>query len=221
LPTLFSATYTAKEQTRYNFNSSGLLTSVAAPDGLTRSLSYSNGKLSTITEPDGGIGTFLYDGSGLLSGVLEPGNRTLTVTHDGSGNLSTLTNPDGSLRTFLYDSAHHLISDQFGPTLTTISYNGLSGDATTVQLDPASALGISPANAYGLNPYAGSSYPYYVAPNAPAVGVATDPDNHVATYTLDSFDRLTREQLANGALYQYQRDFAGQVACPHFMYPAL
>ena len=52
-----SYTYTAKDQTQTNFDSSGNMTSQVDPHGLTQTLSYSGGLLSTMTQPDGGVAT--------------------------------------------------------------------------------------------------------------------------------------------------------------------
>jgi YD repeat-containing protein len=41
-----------------------------------------------VLTPNGGVSSLGYDDSGLLSSIVEPGNRTLTLKHDGSGNLT-------------------------------------------------------------------------------------------------------------------------------------
>jgi hypothetical protein len=53
-------TYTAKDQTKFNFDSTGKITTVVDPHNLTVTFAYASGLLNTITEPDGGIGTFTY-----------------------------------------------------------------------------------------------------------------------------------------------------------------
>ncbi len=62
-------TYTSPQQVQWNFNSSGLLTSVVQPDGLTLSYSYTNGLLTGVLAPDGGSTTLSYDSNHFLQTI--------------------------------------------------------------------------------------------------------------------------------------------------------
>jgi RHS repeat-associated protein len=196
-----SYTYTAKDQTKFNFDSSGNISTVVDPHNLTLTYAYSSGLLSTISEPDGGVGTFAYT-SGLLTKVTEPGGRVVTLTY-ASGYLSTLQDPDGSLESFGYDASNRLNNDQHGPLNATITYDTTSGEPNNINLGLSDTLAIAPANSVGL-----ATSP---AKNASAaVGVLTDGLSHPTTYTLDGMARTTKLQTADGAVQSWQRDFAGQ-----------
>jgi YD repeat-containing protein len=84
-----SYTYTSEHQVKYNFNSSGYLTTVTDPHNLTVSYSYSGGLVSTIQQPDGGVTTFSYNGSNQLTQLSEPGGRAVSFAYDASNNLTS------------------------------------------------------------------------------------------------------------------------------------
>jgi RHS repeat-associated protein len=198
-----SYTYTAKNQVKWYFDSSGNLTKVVDPHGLTVTYTYASGRLSTEALPDGGVGTFSYDGNNLLSTIAEPGGRTVTVTHDGSGNLTGLVNPDGGLRTFTYDGSYRVTNQQWGPTSATYSYDATNGLLTSVNLGASTTLNLIPAAVQGLATSPAIS-------STSAVGALTDALSRVTSYTLDSQGRLSQLQRADGSLATYTLDFAGQ-----------
>ena len=124
-------TYTAKDQTQWNYDTSGNLTTIVDAHGLTRTFSYSSGLLSTVTEPDGGITSFTYS-SGKLATIVEPGSRTITITINGSSDLTSIADADGALRTFTYDANHDLTNEQWGAINTTMTYDGTTGLLTNI-----------------------------------------------------------------------------------------
>jgi YD repeat-containing protein len=65
----------AKDQTVYNFSSTGQLTSVVDRSGLTTSYTYTSGLLTGVTAPDGGSTVLRYDTHNFLHEVTEPGSR--------------------------------------------------------------------------------------------------------------------------------------------------
>jgi RHS repeat-associated protein len=194
-------TYTAKDQVKWYFDSSGNLTRVVDPHGLAVTYSYSSGKLSGVAEPDGGLATFSYS-SGQVT-VAEPGGRTVTLTLDGNNNLTGLANPDGSLRTFTYDSGHRLTNQQWGPLSATYTYDSGNGELTGIDQGGGNTLNLTPVNVQGLatSPAVNSSR---------ALGVLTDARSHVTTYTLDRLGDLLKLQTPDGVSQSWQVDFAGQ-----------
>jgi YD repeat-containing protein len=79
-----SGTYTfVRQQTEtYAFNSSGQLTSIADRFGNTTTLSYTSGKLSTVTDSSSRTLTFAYGSNGLVSSVTDPMSRETTYAYD-------------------------------------------------------------------------------------------------------------------------------------------
>src|SRR5207247_1527223 len=77
-------TYTARDQTESRFGADGYLTSIRNPRGEERDFTYSSGLLTGITSPDGSHATLTYDGNSKLQTIQAPGNRTVTITVDGT-----------------------------------------------------------------------------------------------------------------------------------------
>ena len=169
-------TYTAHNQVKWNFDTSGNLASIVDPHNLARTFTYSGGNLATVAEPDGGVTTFTY-GSGKLTSIALPGNRTMTVTVDGSTNLTNLALPDGSLRTFTYDGSHHLTNAQHGLSNTTFTYDGTSGVLSSIDRGASNTLNLVPAAAQALTTAQDASK---------IIGKLTDALNNVGTITLDT-----------------------------------
>jgi RHS repeat-associated protein len=191
-------TYTSKHQVKWNFNTSGQMTSIVDPHNLAITLSYSSGLLSTIKMPDGAVTTFTYSG-GLLATVIEPGNRTLTMTHNASNDLTGITDADGSLRTFTYDSSHHLVNEQWGPLNITYTYDSTVGEISGFNEGGGNVYAITPANEAGL------AISPAISLNQ-VVGTVTDPLGYKTTYTLDTLGRLTKLQTPDGATQSWKRD---------------
>jgi len=118
-----SGTYTfVRQQTEtYAFNSSGQLTSIADRFGNTTTLSYTSGKLSTVTDSSSRTLTFAYGSNGLVSSVTDPMSRETTYAYDSLDDLTSVTDPMGRVTSFTYDtSGDHTL-------LTLTLANGQSG----------------------------------------------------------------------------------------------
>jgi RHS repeat-associated protein len=178
-------TYTAKDQTKWNYDTSGNLATIVDPHNLIRTFTYSSGNLSTVTEPDGGVTTFTYS-SGKLATIVEPGNRTITITIDGSSNLTNIADADGSLRTFTYDSNHHLTNDKWGSQNVTMTYDSTSGLLTNIDRGASNTLGVTSAVKQSLNtsPVSGPSDvdTSLTLPSSVSVTVTLDQQGRLITY---------------------------------------
>jgi RHS repeat-associated protein len=198
-----SYTYVAKDKMKWNFNSSGQLTSVVDTHGLARQYAYdSNGRLYQVLAIDSGLTTLTYDSSGLLQNIQEPGsNRNVQVQHDGAGNLSQITDVDLTTRTFGYDSAHHLTNDIWAPLNAIFTYDPNTGLLTGVNRGLGTTYSIVSAAQEGL----GS------ANAGPEWARVTDALNHTTDYLLDERGRLLQQILPGGETTTYYRDQEGQV----------
>jgi RHS repeat-associated protein len=195
-------TYTSKEQLQTHFSSSGVMSSQVDPHGLTQSLAYSGGLLSTITQPDGGVATFTYNASNLLTSVAEPGGRHLTLSYDSNSNLTGIVDAAGGVYTLAYDTAHRLVNEQVGPLNTTYTYSTSNGMLTQVNRGLGTTLSLTAAAAQGL----GAS----TAINASQqVAALTDALSHTTSLTLDALGRQTQAQTADGAVQNWTLDAAG------------
>ena len=200
-----SYTYTSINQLAYNFNSSGYLIDLVDPNGLRLTYTYNGShEVTSVAGPDGGVTTFQYDTSNRLTTIMQAGGGVVVLTPTGS-NLTGATYANNSQRTFAYDGSglHHLVYDQLGSDITTVTYDSTTGVVSGVNNGSGNTASLTPQNdqAFGS-----------VAPNASAaVGVSTDANNNVTTYTMDSSGRLTLAQLANGGVQTYTLNTAGQV----------
>jgi len=117
---------TAKDQTQYNFNTGGKLTSIVDRNGNILTLAYDgSSRLSTITDPFGRAFTLGYDGSNRIISLAD-GTRTVSYGYDGAGNL--LTTLDATLKTwtYAYDASHRLLSitDPLAHVAEAFTYDG-------------------------------------------------------------------------------------------------
>jgi YD repeat-containing protein len=144
-------TYTAVDQTKFNYSSTGYVTSVVDTHGLATTYMYDGeNRLVQGNAIDGGVTVLSYDpSSGLLDSITEPGERILTILHDGAGNITEITNVDDSTRSFGYLNANnHLItSDQWSPLDAAFSYNS-NNLLTQVNLGLGSIYNIVSAAAF-------------------------------------------------------------------------
>ena len=67
------------------------MTRWVTPHNLTTTFAYSGSLLATVTEPNGDVTTFSYDGNNHLARITEPGNRVTTVSIDAVA--SSITSP--------------------------------------------------------------------------------------------------------------------------------
>jgi RHS repeat-associated protein len=198
-----SYTYTGKDQSHEYFDSSGNELRFVDTYNRTTTFTYSSGRLSTIQNPDGSVGTFSYDGSNLLQTITAPGNRVTTLTHNGSSDTTAITDAAGNERDFTYSGAHRLLSDVYGPLRATFTYDSTTGAGSTVDRGLGNTLSLAPAATQGLatSPAINSSK---------AVGVLTDALSQKTTYTLDSLGRTTQLQTPDGAPQNWTLNSAGR-----------
>jgi len=134
---------------RNTYNASGQVTSQQDGTGATTAFSYTtvNGLNETdVTDPDGGIQTYLYGGNMLIESVDPMGNKTLhvynqflqptevtdplgnttTMAYDGKGNLTARANPLGNEQQWAYDASNNVTSyTNAALAATTYAYNAM------------------------------------------------------------------------------------------------
>ncbi len=92
-------TVTTPQGMVFDFNSSGQISTIASPAGVTITYSYSSGALSTVSNGMGRTLTLNYT-SGRLTSVTDGTGRTVYYGFDGSGDLTTFT--DALLNDIVY-----------------------------------------------------------------------------------------------------------------------
>jgi RHS repeat-associated protein len=195
-------TYTAADQTVWQFNTSGQLTSETDPDGLARTYAYNNGLLNQVTAPDNGVTTLTYT-SGLLTKFTEPGPRYVSLTQ--TGNLTAIQDEAGNFRTLGYNGTHKLTSDSWAPLASSFTFDatGLLNGAT-LGGNPNLPYTVVSAASYGLTTPFAISYPALGAP-----AKLTDGNTHTTSYYLDLRGRELQEVLPLLETTSFQLNAAG------------
>jgi YD repeat-containing protein len=103
-------TRTMTDGSKYNFNTSGRQTSFVKTNGDTFTYGYNgSNQLTTITDFDNLATTLAYT-NGQVSSITDPASRVMQIGHDGSGRINTITDPDSALWQFGSDSANRMTS---------------------------------------------------------------------------------------------------------------
>lgn len=130
-----------------------------------------NNKLASVTDRNGNISRYQYDGVGRLTKFIDPVGLETTLTYsqsqveitdpaarvtrlnlDANGNLTRVTDPDGSSRRWRYDNLNHMTgeTDQLG-NVESANY-GFHGRVTNVVRKDGTVREYSPIDVQGLFP---------------------------------------------------------------------
>ena len=123
-------TITEKNGTQYNFNIEGKIATIVDRNGNTQTFSYTNGFLTSISDPSGRITTLNYDPNNLLASIIDPAGNTYQF--DVTGNtLNSITNPDGGQWLYTYDTNGLMLTKADPAGNTTIYTYDTEGRAET------------------------------------------------------------------------------------------
>jgi RHS repeat-associated protein len=93
-----------------SFSSSGQLSSEKDRNGNTITLSYTGGKLSTVTDPSGRTLSFTYNTAGLVDSITDPAGRVVQYRYDSNNNLTSVIDVAGHATTYTYDASHQMLT---------------------------------------------------------------------------------------------------------------
>ncbi|PTM59264.1 DNRLRE domain-containing protein [Desmospora activa] len=104
-----------KEQTKYQFNTAGRLTSITDANNNKTTISYTGSNPTSITDASGRKVNLTFNTSNRVTKVTDPASRTTEYTYDSADNLKTVTKKDAagktlSTVTYGYDADHNLTS---------------------------------------------------------------------------------------------------------------
>ncbi|MBQ2798055.1 MAG: DNRLRE domain-containing protein, partial [Ruminiclostridium sp.] len=104
--TVLSSGYklTDKGNNYRQFNSSGLLSVISDANDNKITLTYTNGRITNVTDGAGRSTVLTYNSSGYLTSVKNTASKTTSFTYDTNGNLTKVTYPDGAYAQYTYNS---------------------------------------------------------------------------------------------------------------------
>jgi RHS repeat-associated protein len=151
----------------------------------TLTYSYTNDRLTSITDTVGRTVTVSYNASGYIASLTDNANRTTQYSYDANGRLTSVTDPANQVASYSYDANGRLASVT-DPRNNTTQYSYDSRGRLTSVTDALN-------NVTSFTYNSGST-------------VVTDANNHSTTYTCDVYGRVTSVQDARGNTTQYQYD---------------
>lgn len=115
----------------FTYDSSGKATAITIGSGAdqrTFQFSYTNGFLSSMTDPLGYPTSFQRDSAGRIISKMLPDGRSIGFTYDANGNVVSVTPPGRPAHALTYTAIDNLSAYDppdagFSPDVTTISYN--------------------------------------------------------------------------------------------------
>lgn len=225
-------TYDAQENLSTVKNSLGQLTTLSGYDA--------NGRVGTLSDPNGLVTNLVYDARGRLTSSTTGTDETTTYTYDGAGDLTVVSLPSGASYTYTYDAAHRLtaIQDSLGNTIqytldvmnkrikeqlfnaagTVVRTHSRVFDVLNHLYQDIGAVNQTTTYAYdadgnrisSTDPLSLTSSYRYDALNR-LIGY-TDANNGISQYSYDGLDQLIQVIDPKTLSTQYQRDGLGNLA---------
>lgn len=179
--------------TPQDYMEGGLIKSITDPEGNVTSYVYDgNGNLITLTDPESKVSVYNNNPIGWRVSTLSPMQYRTDYTFDSNGNVEKVVQNNGETTRTTYDTS--------GRKTKEVSPNLYS-----------SALDSISTHTYTGN--AGYRYTYYPSGK---VNTVTDPQNNTTTYTYDIYGNLSTETEPNGSIYSYMYDVMNRVVAQYF-----
>ncbi|MFN8233202.1 MAG: RHS repeat-associated core domain-containing protein [Actinomycetota bacterium] len=170
-----------------SYDGSGLLTTIEAPGDRTLSLTYSSGRLVSVTDPLDAVYAYGYDASGDLVSVTDPEDGVRSYTYD-RHRLSTVTDQEAQqVVAYTYDEVGRVISQTDATDATIDLAYDTPGKGATEVTDPEEGVATF----------------YFDA--AHRTTDAVDPVGNRITYLFDANGNL--EQVIDPAFNAWEFDF--------------
>lgn len=169
----------------------GRITSVTDPDGVTMSYTYDdNGRLVSTRSPTGGTTMYEYDDAGRLTSTTDPLGGVSATSYDAAGRVTSRTDPAGALTQHEYSRAG-LLTSTTDPAGATQTYAHDEAGQLTTYTDQAGRV---------------TSYSY----DSQGDLVGTDGPAGTSTSSHDHYGRLTASTNALGATSAVTYDADGR-----------
>ncbi|HEX2641435.1 MAG TPA: hypothetical protein VHU81_00475, partial [Thermoanaerobaculia bacterium] len=185
--------------TIHRFDSAGLWTQTADRNGNTITGTYSSGRLSSVSFPDGRSETFAYQANGKLASITEVGvggaaSRTWSYTWTGD-DLTRINRPDGTAWTFQYSDPNR---PGYLTRMTLVGTDASERIEGAWEYDSAgNVLRTWKGAATATDPAAVEVYQFsFDNPSQPASTTVTDPLGKVSTYQIGRDTRSRKPRLS-------------------------
>jgi len=215
--TLSGGVYTLKlpDQLAYNFSAStGNLSSIVFPNGMTVTLTYTGNKLTTVSNGLTRTLTFSYTGNDLTS-VSDGTGRSVTYGINGTTkNLDSATDPDSKTVTYIYDQPGRLtqIKRPANPTIAVVSNLYDSLDRVKEQRDALNNLWqyyLAGSRAEEIDPQNNRKIIYMKRRGLPIRVI--NKVSQVTSYQYDGLDRRTKTILPEGNEIRWTYDLKSNI----------
>ena len=141
---LSTVTDGANRQLTFAYNADGTIYQVSDPLGRTNTYSYTNGRLTGVSDSLGTKVSYAYDDANhpnAITRVTDGRGNVLRYTYDTSGRVIAETNKVGAVQTYAYDAANHVTTvtnlngvfgykDRFGTNAWLLTYTDSAGTIT-------------------------------------------------------------------------------------------
>lgn len=71
------------------------------------------GNLATLTDANGNITSYTYNGNNEIISENLPDNKKTIYTYDNRGNVSSKTDPNGTITNYIYDNLNRIIRKNY------------------------------------------------------------------------------------------------------------
>ena len=189
---LLTVTDALNRQTVWTYDTNSLPLTMTLPGGGVFNYTYTNGRLTSATDPNGVVTSYGYDADGRLLYRQDGNGKRVSYTYDAAGNVLTVTNAIGQATVYGYDQRNRLTSMQ--DPVGAVTHYAYDNDSNLVTA--TDALG---------------NVTTYTYDGEDRLKTAKDALNRVTTYNYDDAGRLTSLVDPAGQTTAYQYDAAGQV----------
>lgn len=208
--TLSGGLYTHKtpQKVTSNFNSSGQLATVVFPEGVTITLSYTAGVLTSVSNGLSRTLTLSYT-AGKLTSVTDGTGRSISYTVDGSDNLVTYVDANAKSITYQYGLAGQM-TKFFLPANPAVAFITNSYDSLNRVMTQANARGqvsnfyFAGSRSEVTDPLLNKEVTYWN--NLGNAVREIDPLGFATTYQIDGRGRITKKTMPEGNSVQYVLD---------------
>jgi len=194
----------ASANTTYTYDPAGRLATVAQTLGagsITTTYGYDlHGNLTSVTDPNGNVTTYLYDDFGRMLRQVSPVSGTTTYTYDAAGNVTSSTDANGATTSRAYDALNRLLS--------AVSTLGVMSETVAYAYDSDCGTGNAVGRVSTMNDPTGTTT--YCYERRGQLTATNDAHGYSTGFTYDGNGNRTALVYPSGRTVHYTYDFANR-----------